>query len=311
MTITITSIIFCLSLYLFWKSRVNESSSKLALQKANAIKIEKTKQQQRINSQISELLNKQTKVIREIENKKQQLNEVYIKEKNRLQFQLQEYKATVAQSKRQAELSLQQYKTQLKTQEQAAAAPIKAQIQTLMNELTKLKETRAAAHEALLKEQQVKDNKQQYCLIPSQSDLDDIAKLQRVKRELHKPRVLSMLIWQTYWQPLAKKQFPLILKSTEIKTGIYKITNLLTGDCYIGQAIDINKRWKEHCKCGLGIDTPLGNKLYKAMMDYGLQNFAFEILEECPKQQLNEKEKFFIELYQAKDFGYNATGGNK
>lgn len=47
------------------------------------------------------------------------------------------------------------------------------------------------------------------------------------------------------------------------------------------------------------------------MMDYGLQNFAFEILEECPKQQLNEKEKFFIELYQAKDFGYNATGGNK
>lgn len=180
-----------------------------------------------------------------------------------------------------------------------------------MNELTKLKETRAAAHEALLKEQQVKDNKQQYCLIPSQSDLDDIAKLQRVKRELHKPRVLSMLIWQTYWQPLAKKQFPLILKSTEIKTGIYKITNLLTGDCYIGQAIDINKRWKEHCKCGLGIDTPLGNKLYKAMMDYGLQNFAFEILEECPKQQLNEKEKFFIELYQAKDFGYNATGGNK
>ena len=46
-----------------------------------------------------------------------------------------------------------------------------------MNELTKLKETRAAAHEALLKEQQVKDNKQQYCLIPSQSDLDDIAKL--------------------------------------------------------------------------------------------------------------------------------------
>ena len=79
-----------------------------------------------------------------------------------------------------------------------------------------------------------------------------------------------MLIWQTYWQPLAKKQFPLILKSTEIKTGIYKITNLSTGDCYIGQAIDINKRWKEHCKCGLGIDTPLGNKLYKAMMDYGL-----------------------------------------
>lgn len=81
---------------------------------------------------------------------------------------------------------------------------------------------------------------------------------------------LACLYGKPIGNHLPKKQFPLILKSTEIKTGIYKITNLLTGDCYIGQAIDINKRWKEHCKCGLGIDTPLGNKLYKAMMDYGL-----------------------------------------
>ena len=51
-----------------------------------------------------------------------------------------------------------------------------------------------------------------------------------------------MLIWQTYWQPLAKKQFPLILHSDSI-TGIYKITNLITEECYIGQSVDIYKRW--------------------------------------------------------------------
>ena len=51
-----------------------------------------------------------------------------------------------------------------------------------------------------------------------------------------------MLIWQTYWQPIAKKQFPIIIQS-KTKTGIYKITNLQTNQCYIGQAIDIYKRW--------------------------------------------------------------------
>jgi len=35
--------------------------------------------------------------------------------------------------------------------------------------------------------------------------------------------------------------------------GIYKITNLLTNECYIGQSVNISDRWKQHCKCGLGI----------------------------------------------------------
>jgi len=60
--------------------------------------------------------------------------------------------------------------------------------------------------------------------------------------ELAKPRILSMLIWQTYWQPLAKIRFPVILKD-KTKMGIYKITNIETNECYIGQAVDIYKRW--------------------------------------------------------------------
>lgn len=180
----------------------------------------------------------------------------------------------------------------------------------VQNELDALKMTRAAAHEALLKEQEIKDNKDNYRLIPSQSDLADVRRLEIVKRELNKPRILSMLIWQTYWQPIAKKQFPNIIQA-KTKCGIYKITNLTTDECYIGQAVDIYKRWNEHCKCGLGIDTPPGNKLYKAIQEYGLDNFTFEVLTECKQSELNEKEKYFIELYQANLFGYNGTGGNK
>ena len=183
-------------------------------------------------------------------------------------------------------------------------------IEQEQKKLNEIKATRAAAQQALLKEQEVKENKDNYRLIPSSSDLEDIKELERVRRVLHKPRILSMLIWQTYWQPLAKTKFPIILHNKTC-CGIYKITNLQTNECYIGQSLDIDKRWKDHCKCGLGIDTPVGNKLYKAINDYGLENFTFELLAECTKEELDSKEKYFIELYQAKEYGYNSTGGNK
>ena len=94
------------------------------------------------------------------------------------------------------------------------------------------------------------------------------------------------------------------------KTGVYKITNLKTKECYIGQAVDLTTRWKDHAKCGLGIDQSAGNKLYKAMQEYGIWNFSWEVLELCPKTELNEKEKYYINLYQAKEFGYNSNIGN-
>ena len=169
-------------------------------------------------------------------------------------------------------------------------ARLQEDIRLTKEELTKLKETRMAAHEALMKEQEVKENKDNYRLLPSQADLTDARRLEIVKRELNKPRILSMLIWQTYWQPIAKKQFPQILQD-KTKCGIYKITNIITDECYIGQSVDIYKRWNDHCKCGLGIDTPPGNKLYKAIQEYGLENFTFELLTSCNQAELNEKER--------------------
>ena len=167
---------------------------------------------------------------------------------------------------------------------------------------------RQIAYQSLLKEKEVKENKDNYRLIPSEFDLQDIYTLERIKSTLHKPRTLSMLIWQTFWQPIAKKQFPIILQA-KTKTGIYKITNIQTDESYIGQSTDVYKRFCQHCKAGLGIDTPVGNKLYKAMQDYGLQNFTFELICECSKQELNEKQQYFIELYQANLYGYNGNKG--
>ena len=64
-------------------------------------------------------------------------------------------------------------------------------------------------------------------------------------------------------------------------------------------------------KCALGIDTPVGVKLYQAMKENGPENFTFELLESCPAAQLNEKERFYIDLYQSNIYGMNITKGNK
>ena len=118
-----------------------------------------------------------------------------------------------------------------------------------------------------------------------------------------------MAIWSAYYQQVAKVKFPKILGKNDV-CGIYKITNQKTGECYIGQAVDVRQRWYSHAKCGIGIDTPQGNKLYAAMLEYGLDDFSFELLEECNGNELDAKEKYFIELYQSNIYGYNGNAGN-
>ena len=178
------------------------------------------------------------------------------------------------------------------------------------SDLDKIKATRAAAIEAARREKDIENNLTFYCLDISDADKRDIAKLEALKPSLNKPRVLSMLIWQTWFQKPLKALSANVVGATDA-TGIYKITNIKTKECYIGQAIHIKDRFIEHAKCGLGIDTPAGNKLYKAIQEFGLWNFSFEVLEECPREQLNEKEKYYIDLYSSYDYGYNSTRGNK
>ena len=51
--------------------------------------------------------------------------------------------------------------------------------------------------------------------------------------------------------------------------------------------------------------------LYRAIRKYGLDYFSFEIIEECKKEDLNEREKYWVSQYNShnKNFGYNETEG--
>lgn len=178
----------------------------------------------------------------------------------------------------------------------------------ILQELQKIKASLNAGVAARLREQQKKDKVGFYKLSISSADLNDIQILNNLKPSLRKPAILSKYIWTQYFQKQMNELCERVL-GKKTACGIYKITNLTTDQCYIGQSRDIAARWKDHCKCGLGIDAPATNALYNAMQESGVWNFSFELLEECFSDQLNEKEKFWIEMYQSKIFGYNATKG--
>lgn len=183
-------------------------------------------------------------------------------------------------------------------------------IDELKQSLESLKKQKAASIEALQREQAIQEQKDLYRLVLSNQDKQDIEFLRSIQFRISKPRLVSMLIWQNYVQPIAKKKLPLILGSENV-CGIYKITNIKNQMCYIGQAKDMRKRLNEHLKKGLGIDTPQGNKLYQAMLEDGIDSFTFELLEECSEEELNSKERYYIELYNSIDYGYNSQSGVK
>ena len=45
------------------------------------------------------------------------------------------------------------------------------------------------------------------------------------------------------------------------------------------------------------------------MLDIGVENFTFELLEECLPAQLTEREKFYTDFYKAQEFGYSIKKG--
>ena len=184
------------------------------------------------------------------------------------------------------------------------------EIQSLKQDLDSIKETRRAAIASRSKELTVEQNKDEYTLILPREEERDIPILREVQYKISKPRAIGMCIWSNYYLPIAKEKLPKILGGNEV-CGIYKLTNQKTGECYIGQARDIKKRIYEHMRAACGVDTPAGNQLYIAMQKYGIENFTIELLIQCSPNELNEKEKYFIELYQSQVYGYNIISGNK
>lgn len=161
-----------------------------------------------------------------------------------------------------------------------------------------------AAVEAAKRRQQMEEEQDFYRLQLSQEDINEIAHLREVVPFLRDPEPLNKVIYKVYYE---KPYVDLIgrVLGPDKKTGIYKITNLLDQKCYVGQSVNVSERWKQHIRRGVGADAPTRNKLYPAMLSTGVENFSFELIEECTADKLDEREKFWQSYFHAQDYGYS------
>ncbi len=170
--------------------------------------------------------------------------------------------------------------------------------------LEDLRRKTTAAVEAYKREQEKKEKQDFYRIKLSEADAVEIEKLREVAKILRDSEPLNKVIWKVYYEnPFSDLCGRVVGK--KMRTGIYKITNIKNNMCYVGQAKDIASRWNQHCKRGVGADTPTKNKIYPAMLEYGIENFTFEIIEDCELEKLGEREKFWQDYFKAKEYGYS------
>lgn len=102
------------------------------------------------------------------------------------------------------------------------------------------------------------------------------------------------------------------MQNTERKSGIYCIENINTNKKYIGQSVDIIDRWRKH-RYELNKNHHDNDYLQKAWNKYGEENFKFYVLEYCVIDDLNEKERYYIDLYKTlnRNYGYNLKSGGQ
>lgn len=110
--------------------------------------------------------------------------------------------------------------------------------------------------------------------------------------KLRNPMPFRKAIYDIYYK---NKVNDLVLRTIgrEKIQGIYKITHIESERSYVGQSVDIGNRWKQHCKRGTGADSKTTNKLYDAMLRYGIESFRFEVIEVIEdEERLNEAEQY-------------------
>ena len=91
--------------------------------------------------------------------------------------------------------------------------------------------------------------------------------------------------------------------------GIYKYQNKINNKIYIGQSDNIEKRFNQHISDAK--NRPQLSSLDSAIHKYGIENFTFEIIEQCSIDKLDEREIFWIKYYNSYNNGYNRTPGGK
>lgn len=327
--ITVIIAIFCLILgaglvYLFMrpKVKVTQKEDKEILEKNKAVQFELQAMEQRTDylkeqyeqklqeyKQLKQDVDKEYKASEEsVKKYYQQMLDFY---KQKFHTDTEEIHAIFMDTKHSLEDSYEELAKDLVQdyldKEQESIQKIKKLNEKIQFEESQLEDLRHKVEAAVAYDKRNEENKNKtdfYKLNLTQDDLDEIYELRKIISHFRNPEPVNKVIWKTYYEKPYTDLVGRVIGSG-IHCGIYKITNLQNNMCYVGQSTNIAERWKQHIKRGLGADTPTRNKLYPIMQTVGVENFSFEIIEECAKSQLNDREDYWQDFFKAKEFGYS------
>ena len=131
--------------------------------------------------------------------------------------------------------------------------------------------------------------------------------LTTVAAKVQHPDIISKLVWAEYVKPNLDNTF----KRLDIKPepGIYKLTSLQNGKCYIGKSTNVKNRIADHFKSVVGIKSIADQAVHHAILKEGFWNWTIEVITYCDKEKLSELEKYYIDFFKAQEFGYNKNSG--
>ena len=256
-----------------------------------------------LKKDISFLTDTSDKLRQNVEQQEIYNNEYKAKRSIEIEEELAEYNRQLQQDANQSLILMQKEFTEefkKENQEKLIAA------QRLVAKLESLQSAVNAAVELNKKQQEQEDYNDYHRLQLSEQDILDIHKLYEVSLELSPQArtAINKVIWKIYYEKPYSDLIGRVIGNTP-KMGIYKLTNMNNQMCYVGQAVNIGDRWKTHIKCAIGAEEHSDNKLYNAMSGCGPWKFTFEIIEECTRDKLNQKEDYWQNFYHAKDYGYS------
>ena len=180
----------------------------------------------------------------------------------------------------------------------------------IIEELNDHKKKQAAYNAEILRRRELEEKQDFYRIVLSDQDKEDVHYLNSIIGNIKNKQLLYKLIWSEYLQKPFNEMLKRILEGKEVRCVIYKITNLKTGEIYIGKTkAEVSKRWTEHIKTSLNIGTIARSKIHIMLFEHW-DEFSFEILEKVSDESLlSSREKFYINFYQSNIYGYNMNSG--
>lgn len=182
------------------------------------------------------------------------------------------------------------------------------EINSLKKELESYQAKQRTINEAIMREKRVQEQSEFYKINLSSQEIADLLMLQELAPRFNNRELLNKVIYESYIKRPLSEMIKRVLNGRS-PCGIYKITRLKTGEIYIGRAVSVDKRWTEHAKMAFSIGSIAHSTLHTLMEKDGIWNFTFELLEEVSREHLNEREKYYIDFYDSKNFGMNQKAG--